>query len=303
MRFIFLVLTGLCFLTACTSKPAQTLEQEASSARAGFKAEQLAENSDYRGWGYLVSKLKADGIAESDINGIYKSSRMPKFSRVPFKLKPAESMRDYVHFLHADKIRKAKSFLGAYDDTFKRVKTTFGVSPKVVAAILLIETDFGENLGKNLVIERLSRVSSVGENKNLRWNFETIAKSDRRVTFEQVKSRAEYLENIFYPEILALLELCKKNNLDVFEVRGSRAGAFGIPQFLPSSYLKFAVDGNQDGIVSLFREEDAIWSVAHFLSKSGWGVDATLEDQKSAIWKYNRSNPYVETVLKVAAKL
>lgn len=290
-------------LAACGPRKFPAPELHAQSDRAGFRADQLQGNSQYRGWDYLVQRLREDGVPEQQIDSIYKSPRMPEFTEVPFKLKPTESMVDYAGFTSQSKIDKARAFLKSYRDTFIRAQSTFGVDPGVIAAILLVETEFGQNLGKHLVIERLSRVSSVAEPNNLQKNYQELRKANRNLRFTEVQTRAHYLEKIFYPEILALLEMCQKNNLDVFELKGSRAGAFGIPQFLPSSYLKFAVDGNQDRIVSLFREDDAIWSVAHFLAKAGWSLAASSKEKNAAIWKYNRSNPYVETVLKIAGRL
>jgi membrane-bound lytic murein transglycosylase B len=62
-------------------------------------------------------------------------------------------------------------------------------------------------------------------------------------------------------------EIEKKYNINFNDINGSWAGAFGIPQFLPSSFLKFAVDGNGDGVIDLFDMEDAIYSVGNYLCK------------------------------------
>ena len=80
-------------------------------------------------------------------------------------------------------------------------------------------------------------------------------------------------------------------------IKGSYGGAFGIPQFLPTSYLKYGVDGNRDGTVSLYDMRDAIHSTAYFLSRHGWKADLTDEAQAEVIWHYNHSDAYVQAVL------
>lgn len=62
-------------------------------------------------------------------------------------------------------------------------------------------------------------------------------------------------------------------------------GAFGLCQFLPSSYLSFAIDGNGDGVVDLFNVEDVIFSVANYLKKHGWSD--SFYHKVSALYAYN----------------
>ncbi len=111
------------------------------------------------------------------------------------------------------------------------------------------------------------------------------------------------LKKIFYPELLALFKAAKKHNLDILSLKGSYSGAFGLPQFLPSSMLKYGVDGNQDGKVSLFEEIDAIYSVANYLKVHGWKSSLPPSVQTQVILSYNNSKPYGEAVLKVAELL
>lgn len=257
-------------------------------------------SSEFRGWDYLVQRLRNDGISEETVRAIYADPRMPFFGHVRFALQPKESKRMYAGLSKPEKIILARDFLAAYESTFTAAETHFKVNRFVVAAILLVETHFGKNTGRQLVINRLSRVSSVREPLNLILNHRHHLKTDPTVTLEHVDARAEYLERTFYPEVLAFLRIVEREKIDPFSLNGSIAGAFGLPQFLPSSYLRYGYDGNRDGSISLFDPHDAIWSVAHFLAGSGWAEEGPHDQHRAVIWKYNRSEPYIDTILGIA---
>ena len=117
------------------------------------------------------------------------------------------------------------------------------------------------------------------------------------------RTRASYLQDTFYPEVRAVFEIAEREHLDPLGLRGSYSGAFGIPQFLPRSYLQHGVDGNGDGRVSLYNPDDAIVSCAHYLAAHGWKPRMTVAEKRRVLWAYNRSTPYIDTVLAVAARL
>jgi membrane-bound lytic murein transglycosylase B len=118
----------------------------------------------------------------------------------------------------------------------------------------------------------------------------------------RVRLRARELEGVFYPEVLALFRLADRG-IDPLSIRGSGSGAFGLPQFLPSSYLRFGVDGNGDGRVSLYDPADAIASAANYLARHGWRPGIAHTQQRQVIWTYNHSDPYIDTVLTIAAQI
>ncbi len=256
-----------------------------------------------KGWDYLVHKLVDDGLDAETVYRIYMDPRMPPFGEVYFALRPRETKHMYSGFNTKAKLLKAKNFLDEHSRAFEVAETRYKVSRYVIASILLVETHLGKNLGKDLIINRLSRVAGIAEPKNLLRNYKKHRKESTKVTFDEVKARALFLEKTFYPEIKALIEVAKIKNIDVFDLRGSSAGAFGLPQFLPSSYLQFGVDANHDGLVSLFEEEDAIVSVGNFLAFYGWEKAKTYEAKKAVIWRYNHSDAYVETILNIAQAL
>jgi membrane-bound lytic murein transglycosylase B len=257
-------------------------------------------DSDYRGWNYLVEKLKADGVEDAYIDAIYKDKRMPLFETIYFSLKPREPHSVYAGFKHKSLIKSAHQFLKLNKEIFDEAEKKYFVSRYAIASIMLVESHFGKNTGQSLIVNRLSRVGSIAEPNNIISNFLKHKKLDDKVTYEEVEARAKHLEKQFYPEILALIEIAKKDRIDLLELRGSYAGAFGMPQFLPSTFLRFAVDGNKDGRISIFNEADTALSIAHYLSSFGWKDNASREEKAAVVWHYNHSEAYVDTILDVA---
>ena len=260
-------------------------------------------HTPFHGWDYLVTKLKKDGVSEREIKSVFLDPRMPPLGYVKFALAPRESHEMYSIFRSPQKILSACDFLSAHKKAFDASESRYGVSRYGVASILLVETQFGKVLGRELIINRLGRLASVGAPDILTYNLAALAHDDPTVTREKVVARARYLEDTFYPEILALFTMMRTRHIDVLSLRGSGAGAFGIPQFLPSSFLKFGVDGDGDERISLFESDDAILSTAHFLSHYGWKSDATKSQLEKVVWNYNRSDAYVEAILSIADTL
>lgn len=259
--------------------------------------------SPYRGWDYLVAKLKLDQIEVDTVEQIYRDPKMPRFTRIPFSLAPKESHSIYSGFKTKAKIKLAERCLMDHAAHFQVAEQTFKVPRSVITSILVVETQCGRITGRQQIIHRLSRLASVRDPWNLKTNLVEQKKKDHRVTLEQVINRANYLENTFYPEILALIRISKQSKVTIFNILGSSAGAFGFSQFLPSSYLRFGVDGDQDGKVSLFNAPDAIWSTANYLAQHGWDMKLELEQNRAALWAYNKSEAYADAVIWVAKNL
>ena len=133
--------------------------------------------------------------------------------------------------------------------------------------------------------------------ENLTYAASTGIKVDAAFA-ERLHERARYLEATFYPEVHAMFELAERERLDPLEVRGSYGGAFGFPQFLPTSFLRWGVDANGDGRVSLYDVRDAAASCANYLARHDFAAD-----RRAAVWSYNHSPAYVDAVLGLARRL
>ena len=121
----------------------------------------------------------------------------------------------------------------------ERARAQFGVPPELVVATIAAETLFGTMMGSHPVLDTLA---------TLAFDF---------------PKRAEF----FRGELEQFLLLARELAIDPAQPRGSFAGAMGIPQFMPTSYRKYAVDFDGDGRIDLFRSApDAIGSVATYVS-------------------------------------
>lgn len=118
----------------------------------------------------------------------------------------------------------------------------YGVQPRFIVALWAIESNFGENMGGFNIIDSLA----------------TLAYEGRR-------------EEFFTKELINALKIIDQGNIEAKNMKGSWAGAMGQTQFMPSSYLELAADGNNDGKKDIWNTRaDVFASIANYLSKRGW---------------------------------
>jgi membrane-bound lytic murein transglycosylase B len=260
-----------------------------------------------RGWDYLIDRLIADGVHEEEVLRAFADPRMEDFDGLDFSPdRPRESSARYRQFLSASSIQHARNCRASHATELAAAERKMGVSASVVAAILHVETGCGRNTGRYVVLHRLARLAMANAPENFQRNLERFTDSDGTIdprTVARLRERARYLENTFYPEVRATFTLAEHLGIDPLSLRGSPSGAFGYPQFLPTSYLRHGVDGNGDGTVSLYDASDAVFSAARYLAAHGWRPGITRSEQRQVIWYYNRSDAYVDTVLTLAQRI
>ena len=188
-------------------------------------------------------------------------------SRPAERVKPWNEYRPM--FITQARIDGGKQFFAEHRDELLRVQERTGVPAEVIVSIIGVETSYGKNAGSHRVIDALY----------------TLAFKYPR-TGDPAKLEREVRRELFFRDELAkLFELAKLEQLDINTLKGSYAGAMGMGQFMPSSYLDFAVDGNGDGRRDLFNSYDDVFSsiANYFVKKGGWvrggtvAVPATLE--------------------------
>ncbi|MDO6705713.1 lytic transglycosylase domain-containing protein [Photobacterium sp. 1_MG-2023] len=157
------------------------------------------------------------------------------------------------------KIDQANRYYRQHKQALERIGRQYGVQPRFIVALWGVESNFGKLTGSYNVIEALS----------------TLAYEGRREAF-------------FRDQVMAALTILQQGHIHAAEMKGSWAGAMGQPQFMPTSYLTFAVDGNGDGKADIWKSEpDVFASAANYLSKSGWndtytwGRQVTIPDSLS----------------------
>ena len=151
-----------------------------------------------------------------------------------------------------DSIRTAAGvkFWLANADALQRAQRDYGVPPEIIIGIIGVETIYGQQLGTYRVMDALT----------------TLA-----FDFPQSHPRAKVRSAYFLSELEAFLVLTHRTDTDPLALRGSYAGAMGLPQFMPSSWSKYAIDFDSDGRVDLFNSAaDVIGSVANYFKSFGW---------------------------------
>lgn len=159
----------------------------------------------------------------------------------PATAKPWHEFRNI--FVTPTRISGGLEFWQRHADLLARARDVYGVPEEIVVSIIGVETIYGRRLGSFRVIDALYTLG-----------FEMT----ERATF-------------FRGEMEQFLLLARENALDPLGVKGSFAGAMGMPQFIPTSYRRFAVDFDGDGKIDLWDSTaDVIGSVANYLRHFGW---------------------------------
>jgi len=223
----------------------------------------------------LVGDLEKQGFAREELKGIFSDSRFELYPHIVGRTgKGMNYMSRRFGLLTKRSIQRGRSVLAAYRDALTGAEKDYGVDREIIVAILRVETNFGSATGVYPVLNSLTTMAVI-ESRRSGW------------------ARAELAE---------LLAICREQNRDPFSIRGSWAGAFGISQFIPSSYVKFAVDGNSDGRIDLFTMSDAVASVANYLRSHGWEKGKS-EENRQAVYAYNHCDSYVKAVFAYAKAL
>ena len=130
-------------------------------------------------------------------------------------------------------------------DILARAKTTYGVDAGAIMGAWGVETEFGAFFGGENVLNALATLGYI-----------------------------HYQGDLGRDELLAAMRISRTATCRPARMRGSWAGAMGQPQFMPSSYLEYAVDFDGDGKRDIWRSKaDSLGSIAHFLAEKGWTPD------------------------------
>jgi len=164
----------------------------------------------------------------------------------------ARAVRDWDRyrskFVEPIRIRKGKAFLQAHAQALGQAENRYGVPANIIAAIIGVETLYGDHMGNYRVLDAITTLS---------FDYPDPDRTDRITMFQgQLKD---------------LIELHAQGKLDATRQLGSYAGAMGIPQFMPTSLKRYAVSASGTGPVDLeYNVNDAIFSVGRFLKAHGW---------------------------------
>lgn len=181
------------------------------------------------------------------------AQRLPSVIRLmqPAPTGTAKNWAAYrARFVEPVRLKAGLDFWLTHRETLARAEAQYGVPASLIVGVIGVETLYGRHTGNFRVIDALATLA-----------FDFPASHPRAA------ARTEF----FRAELGHYLRLTRDAGLDPQTLRGSYAGAMGWPQFMPSSWLKFAVDFDNDGRVDLFSSTaDVIGSVANYFKTYGW---------------------------------
>jgi membrane-bound lytic murein transglycosylase B len=253
---------------------------------------------------HLGDRLVSDGFDRKIVERLLADSRAEiNKTTIAYAIVYRETKADYAGFLAPDRLKRARKFLKRKADTLEASRKKYQVPPEITAAILMIESDFGNFRKLHPTFNVFASLIWADRPENFATVRGIIRKRIPEASDVKIRKRAKKKARWGYDQLKVLLRIFEREGIDPFTLEGSWAGAFGLPQFIPTSYWDYAVDGNNDRRVDLFDEDDAIFSIGSYLSRFGWKKGAPLVKKKKVIRRYNNSDLYVDTVLAAAEKL
>jgi membrane-bound lytic murein transglycosylase B len=268
------------------------IKKDKTEKRAGRKKEcsgknrkQLITDSIEKRKATLKAFFQRAGISQDDIDKIFSDERIEVYYNIyppPELHEGAKKKKKLSYFdeefgLHKpESVESGKKLIADNQELFEKIESLYGVPANYIVSIIRIETAFKGHLGEYGVFNAL-------------YTMSLLSKRAKRV---QMANR----------ELIVWVKLCKRMGMDPFTMKGSWAGAFGIPQFMPSSYVIFAVNNNGDGKIDLYDYPDAFASIANYLHRVGWKT-GNEKKMRRAVYNYNHEKAYVNAVFSYAERI
>ena len=215
-----------------------------------FGAAQGAVAGDYEGSpkvAEFVGEMTRDyGFAGEQLMDVFREAQR-KQSILDAISRPAERVKQWKEyrpiFISDARVARGVDFWREHEAVLARAEQEYGVPVQVIVSIIGVETFYGRNTGNYRVIDALSTLG-----------FDYPPRAD-----------------FFRKELREFLLLAREEQVDPLTLKGSYAGAMGLPQFMPSSFRAYAVDFDGDGHINIWSNpDDAIGSVASYFKRHGW---------------------------------
>ena len=226
---------------------------------------------DFNNWKIKFKKRAInEGISKSTVNNLIdKTKLLPDVIRYDrYQPEFYEDTKTYISKrTSSKKVKLGKIILNKENNIINKVSSEYKVDKNLLLALMGIETNFGNYLGKMDIVSSLA----------------TLSYDQRRSEF-------------FTKELITLLKLVDAKIIDPSTLFGSWAGAFGNFQFMPSTIKNHAIDYNKDGSIDLKNIEDSFASAANYLSNLGWN------DNTPCFYRINLNENIPDKYLNTSAK-
>jgi len=216
------------------------------TACAGTQPQRPAQ--DARGQamrGFATEMARKHGFQQAELEQLLGQARF-RDDIIQAISRPAEAKPWYQYrpiFLKPDRIQGGAEFWREHSPLLRQVEAQYGVPAQIIVAIIGVETRYGRHTGRYPVLDSLT---------TLAFGYPTRGR-------------------FFRSELEQFLLLSREERIDPRQAKGSYAGAMGKPQFIASSYRRYAVDQDQDGRRDLWNDDaDVIASVANYFKVHGW---------------------------------
>ncbi len=277
------------------------------------------ESAQASEWDALIERLEETGLHRGYIHALFARNmvryrpevmarKMDALTETYLKRKAGEKQPVpyeerallYAACADAKHVEAAQAYMNSRKALFDAVENEFGVPREIMTALLQMETRFGEYLGEVRVFINLASMAASVEptmfRDNMNHELPTEDEDWLRVTTQK---KADWA----FEELVALIQYARQSRRDPLNILGSVYGAIGICQFMPTNAQALGVDKDENGVIDLFCEADAVASMARYLQYHGWQDNMSEEQRKKTVWAYNHSKYYVQAVLTVADAL
>ncbi len=257
---------------------------------------------------YLTRLLEERGLDPDDARTLIEDPRLvfdPGFILKNLRIAPPRASPKTPGVMEYDPVyvARGRAFIEANRERFNVIEEQYGTSPEIVTAILIVETRLGTYPMRYRAMRVFSNMALAQDPVFMATleehykSLSTLLKDEE--TLKVATTKAKWASG----ELYELIVLSRDLGLDPHEIKGSVSGALGPGQFIPSTFRKYGVDGDGDGRKDPFNMADAMASIASYIQKAGWREDGDVQRLRTAIWRYNHSDIYVNTILKLYAEL
>lgn len=257
-------------------------------------------------WKYVQKRLSKFGFGKPFIKALQANYEKDKFKEV-LELNTLLFLRKsdcHGSQVNDDSVEHIRDFLEKNGKTLRRAEREDRVPAAVIASLLWMESRYGKNTGRfnmpSVYVDLLQADrASVIRYLQTEGAHRFTTHVGKRASVEIAK-RARRKSKWALSELRAVEKIFKKRGKVALKMRGSFSGAGGLPQFLPSSYLKWARAKKPHATPNLNKTDDAILSVANFLHANGWRRRSKTHMQ--ALMNYNNSHDYANAILNLASR-